>query len=129
MRPETPFAAGYIAAIRASVSPDTRDAPLADETLARIREDCERFEQSTVWQAFNDALQGNLNEEGEECAAGGALWLTRNHYDWAIAAGFWADVWGAFSDDLAEAACGFPPLTPYHGDDGLIRFSPMSPKC
>lgn len=66
---------------------------ISPETLAMILKDCERMQAR---------LQIDQNH-----AAGGAAWTLRQSR--------WKS-WGSLPRDL------FPPLTPYLGDDGKVRF-------
>jgi len=88
----TPFATGYIEAIRKSLPPEYHEAPLAPATLSRIIEDCERWSEvaSYRWQLIDP----------RDVAA--SLWREQQ-------AGNWAHM-------------GFTPLTVTLGDDGLIYF-------
>lgn len=86
----TPFAEGYVEALRKSLPPEHQDAPLAPETLARILEDCER--------ALADVL---CNFQGTQ-AHGEQFWRERQ------------------SDQLNGWEPRFPPLHPYLAEDGLI---------
>ncbi len=90
----TPFADGYIAAARASLPPEHRDAPLAPATLAAMLKDCEamtspphvfRYDKETGMKNWH------MRQEGWPFYSGGP--------------------------SLREQ---FPPLTLYLADDGLI---------
>lgn len=79
---------------------------LAPETLATMREDCERF------LSANEADIGDRTED-----AGHDFWLTRNH----DGAGFWDGGWPEEEGKrLTDAAHAFGEVYLYVGDDGKI---------
>lgn len=79
---------------------------LTEETLARMRHDCERF----------IAEAGALLDGIEASQAGQDFWLTRNRHG----VGFWGRDLGAVGDKLTETAHGFGECHLYCGDDGKI---------
>lgn len=87
-----PFAAGYIGAIRQSLPVEHRDAPLADETLAQIIEDCA-------------CLAPEDHEDQRE--NGAACWRMRCGEP--LQRSIFNRAWP-----------GFPPLTAYVADDGKV---------
>jgi hypothetical protein len=78
---------------------------LAPETLETMKADCDRF------QADNAR---SIN--GREEQAGHDLWLTRCGHG----SGFWDGAWTEAADRRTEVCKGFPEVTLYVGDDGLI---------
>lgn len=90
------------------------EADLAPETLAKMTEECERFEREN---AENLALvpgpKGNWSAEEQ---SGHDFWLTRNRHG----AGFWDRGYGAIDEALTDAAQGFGEVSLYLGDDGRI---------
>jgi hypothetical protein len=91
---------------------------IADETLAKIVADCERF------QTENDELitEENALRYGPDCnsasaRAGHDFWLTRNGHG----AGFWDGDWEeSAGKKLTEAAHAFGECNLYVGDDGKV---------
>ena len=78
---------------------------LAPETLEMMKADCSKF------QAENTQDIGSALEQ-----AGHDFWLTRNHHG----CGFFDGDWPEAGDRLTQACEGFPEVTLYVGDDGLI---------
>lgn len=85
-----------------------------EDSLARMRKDCERFgkanaEQIEQWAGNDDAWE----------QAGHDFWLTRNGHG----AGFWARSRGEWPDDgaqLTEASHEYGECDLYVGDDGKV---------
>jgi len=78
---------------------------LAPDTLAKIIDDCKRFQ-------YNHAAL--ITDEKQ---AGHDFWLTRNHHG----AGFWDGDWPEPSaSTLTAASHGFGSFDIYVGDDGLL---------
>ena len=89
---------------------DISDTHIAEDALADMRKDCERFVKEA----------GDLLDGIEDSQAGHDFWLTRNHHG----AGFWDrghpdDI----GDKLTKLAHGFGDADLYLGDDGLIYCS------
>ena len=112
----TEFEKFYTACVEALYFTDTgedeqppKDAELADETVATLRDECETF-----WRRYRlhiDAA-GQTPEQ-----AGHDFWLTRNHHG----AGFWDGDWPAPYDQLLTVGAeSYGEFQTYLGDDGLI---------
>lgn len=85
---------------------------LSPEAKQQIREDCRDF--ITRLEELN--LNVPMNKHPELAYD---FWFTRNGHG----AGFWDGDWPCpLGNRLAVVAVGFPELSPYVGDDGLIYF-------
>lgn len=81
------------------------DTELAEETLARFREDCARFQEQT----------STLTVNYPESQVAHDFWLTRNRHG----AGFWDGAYPKeIGDKLTEIAHSFGECDLYVGDDG-----------
>lgn len=89
---------------------------IAPETLAGMREDCEKFIADNAEDLRAYAEQIPYGDWTAEDLAGHDFWLTRNHHG----SGFWDLGLGDLGDRLTEAAHAFPQCDLYAGDDGRI---------
>jgi len=87
-------------------------ADLDSLTLAKIKDDCKRFQDENA----DDIAEWEGNGTPEE-AAGHDYWLTRNGHG----AGFWDGDWSEDVGNRLDAACGFNEYNLYVGDDGKIH--------
>ena len=88
------------------------DTELAEETVAKFKADCERF------QAENAELLARASEHQSTDRQGHDFWLTRNGHG----AGFWdGDYPKELGDKLTEIAHGYGECNLYVGDDGKIH--------
>lgn len=117
------FTKGYIEAALWSTTDDCDDflderysaSDIASECLARMVEDCRRFQEENVFPI--QAYCGPVSSA--ERAAGIDFWLTRNRHG----SGFWdsPDEWPMGADKLlTERAHEYNEVHLYVGDDGLI---------
>lgn len=103
---------------------------IAQETLLKIREDCERFQKDNrelLEAAYADGslpVNGSGEREGGAASAGHDFWLTRSGHG----AGFWDGDWDSvedngpeYGDRLTEASKQFKEVYLYVGDDGQIH--------
>lgn len=90
---------------------------LAPETLAKMRDECERFLVKAAGLIEAERLPEGRSDNA--AAAGHDFWLTRNGHG----AGFWDGDWPIAGDELTKL-CGwrteFPEVDLYVGDDGRI---------
>lgn len=120
------FAQGYIEALFFTNASDSGDecngmtfADVAPETLARIADDCQRFQVAAA-----DLLSEAYDRDYESEQAGRDFWYTRNGHG----VGFWdRDVLkdgdlGRRIGDLCGWRTDFREVSPYKGDDGLMYF-------
>lgn len=94
---------------------------LAEETLQRMREDCEDFltahpEESDIPQLMQDLTMEELDQAGHD------FWLTRNGHGAGFWDGDWANIpgWGDYGQKLTDRAHAYGSVDLYVGDDGLI---------
>lgn len=133
----SPFVQGYVAGVIEAINFDivqialsvgAQEEPqpygfsdLAPATLARIMEDCERF-QDVKHPSGRALLQQSYSWGDLWREAGANFWLGRQRF-----VAFDSTDRGAWTEEYAEilllAAYNFPPLTPYLGDDGKLRFT------
>lgn len=99
---------------------DVGFADLAPETLARIIEDCAKFQRTGAWYEVNW-----IEDEGDlpsdmDAQAGRDFWYTRNGHG----VGFWDGDWPEpYATALTEAADAFGSVDAYLGDDGKVYLS------
>lgn len=120
LAPETwrslpPFVQGYIEAAMWTLTDEHGEhldylglRDIADETIAKAREDCEAFESEQ--RAMMDATGADDHRHGVD------FWLTRNHHG----AGFWDRGYGKLGDILTRAAHAYGSADWYIGDDGRV---------
>jgi hypothetical protein len=95
---------------------------IAEECLAKLGADCQRFQESGAWLAAIEGEDPRTNQRrlqfySIEASAGHDFWLTRNGHG----AGFWDADWkephGHALDELAQS---FGQVDLYVGDDGKV---------
>jgi hypothetical protein len=102
------FTQAYIEALFFTLDSEIAKHNIANETLARIKRDCEKFQKLA-----GDIITYNESQAGHD------FWLTRNHHG----AGFWDGDWGKPSENILMEICNqFNENTCYLGDDNLIYF-------
>jgi hypothetical protein len=98
---------------------------IAEEPLARLTADCQRFQASAAWLAVIEGEDPRTDRRAShgysiEASAGHDFWLTRNGHG----AGFWDGDWkephGTALDELAKS---FGQVDLYVGDDGRLYCS------
>jgi len=87
---------------------------LAPETLAKMVEDCAKFQEDNAEIITGCAREGGEYTEDER--AGHDFWLTRNGHG----AGFWDGDWPEHGEELTKASKRFGEVDLYVGDDGMI---------
>lgn len=107
---------------------------LAPETLARIIEDCERFQRCAaplLEQVYGHSFPARVIGDGtlpnshrpawnyDATAAGRDLWFTRNGHG----VGFWDRGLGEVGDRLSDGARAMGQVDAYLGDDGRVYLS------
>lgn len=92
---------------------------IAPETLEKMKEDCEDFQSSRVYDLFDKNVgiltNGLLSPE----KAGHDFWLSRNGHG----AGYFDEGLGEIGDRLQKAAKEYGEVNLYIGDDGKIHCS------
>lgn len=105
-----------------SLESDHSHTDLAPEALARMAEDCRKFQEENG-QTISKAIDAGVDFGPDFCAHGHAghdFWLTRNGHG----AGFWDGDWPEpYAQALTDAAKAFGGSDLYIGDDGQIHLS------
>lgn len=102
------FTQAYIQALFFTLDTEITTHELADETIDRIKKDCEKFQKEA-----GDIITYNEKQAGHD------FWLTRNHHG----AGFWDGDWEKQAENILMEICKqFSENTCYLGDNNLIYF-------
>jgi hypothetical protein len=115
------FARAYIEALFfTEAGPDgefTTEHELAPEAIAKIKADCDKFQELAGELTSNGCTRSNEYSDWE--MAGHDFWFTRNGHG----VGFWDGDWPEVGDKLTAISKGFGEVWAYFGDDGFIYLS------
>jgi len=92
---------------------------LAPETLARMREDCDKFVARCGYLLDKSTCRRGTGEYSKDAQAGHDFWLNRNGHG----VGFWDGDWlpEELGEQLSQGAKGFREFNLYVGDDGKVH--------